>query len=196
MSVADLAMSSFDSMTFVSSLGRLRREANGEASAKSVAWIKSVLAAEQDSQSRYEIYTFLIVELSSYGDLDEALVIGRQQNAEFEDVNSFMTTGLILRKTGDHRVALLDFIRAYDLAEEAGELINYTFGELAREAATLSDVVTIERYCKRFLATKPTNFDCDSGLKMDWIAYACDIGVDQNLLTAVQERASSWEPRP
>ncbi|WP_158813298.1 hypothetical protein [Methylocapsa sp. S129] len=184
-------MARLDRVKIVSELNRLRKPPRRDDAEKSlgVVWLRDMLFHLSDPEDRYFVYHTLGVELRILGDVAGALECGRIRLAEFGDIVSRGVFARALLDLDRHLDAIEEFKKAFHLAAESGELINYTFGELMRAAVSVVDVETIDSVSQEFLALKLGKSTDDCQLEMDWMDAAEALGVRPELINELRHRA-------
>jgi hypothetical protein len=148
-----------------------------------------MLSDLSDPEDRYVLYQVLPTELHLQGDFQGALECARIRLAEFGDIVSRGAFARELLEVGRQVDAIEEFKKAFYSAIEVSELVNYTFGELMRAAASIGDLETINSISAEYLALKPRRPRGDCRLGVDWMDAAETLGARPELIAELRRRA-------
>ena len=180
-----------DRVKLVSELNRLRTMSaqEDEAESPSVIRLRGMLTDLSDLEDRYFVHHSLVAELRIQGDFAGALEAARNRLAEFGDIVSRIVVARSLLQLGQNSTAVKEFKKAFYSAIEVSELVNYTFGELMRAAASIGDLETINSISAEYLALKPRRPKGDCRLEVDWMDAAETLGARPELIAELRRRA-------
>jgi hypothetical protein len=162
---------------------------DGDLVPKSVAMLVSMLEAETDTHTRYELYLHILLECRLTDKTAAAVKFAQLRYREFGDVTSLMAYSNALVDNGELEAGLMRAREALDLAIREQTLVSYAAGNLVRESIKTGSVETVNKALDALVASTQVPRKEDCALETDWIDEAEALGADAQLISWVRSVA-------
>ena len=156
-------------------------ELDGELVPKSAVMLMSVLAAEVDSNARFELYLNAIIECRAARRTAAAVKLAHAQYQEFHDVASLKVYSEALTENGEVEAGVSRAKEALELAIQKQTLVNYAAENLVRQAIKTGSAEAVNEVLDALADSKG-----DCALEADWADEAEALGADKELIAWVR----------
>jgi hypothetical protein len=161
-------------------------ELDGELVPKSAAMLMSVLAAELDSNARFQLYLHAIGECSITGRTAAAVKLAHAQYQEFHDVASLMAYSEALVENGEVEAGVSRAKEALELAIQKQTVVNYAAENLVRQAIKTGSADAVNEALDALAGSTEVPRKGDCTLEADWADEAEALGADKELISWVR----------